>query len=327
MKSILNRLIEYQSLSKAEAKDILIRIGKGEFNEAQIASFISIYMMRSITVDELDGFRLALLELCKPIDFDGIPTTDMCGTGGDGKNTFNISTISSFVVAGAGVKVTKHGNYGVSSHCGSSNVMEYLGYEFTNDQDTLAKQLDESNICILHAPLFHPAMAEVGPIRRMLGMKTFFNMLGPLVNPCLPTHQSVGVFNLELARLYNYLLQGIDKKFSIVHALDGYDEVSLTGDTKVITNEKNTVLSPADFKTSVLKPEDLYGGESVKEAADIFVKILSGEASKEQRSVVLANAGLAISNYKNIPLSQAIDEAGESLDSGTAYQKLKTLIN
>lgn len=326
MKNILNRLISYQSLKKEEAKDILVRIGKGEFNDAQIASFISIYMMRSITVDELDGFRLALLELCKPIDFGGVPSTDMCGTGGDGKNTFNISTISSFVVAGADVKVTKHGNYGVSSHCGSSNVMEHFGYQFTNNQDILAKQLDEANICILHAPLFHPAMAEVGPIRRKLGMKTFFNMLGPLVNPCFPTHQSVGVFNLEIARLYNYLLQKTDKKFNIVHALDGYDEVSLTGDSKVISNHADTVLSPADFQADILKAEDLYGGETVDEAAEIFVKILSGDATKQQRQVVLANAGLAISNYKEVSLSDGIAMAAESLDSGKAHQKLKTLI-
>lgn len=326
MKNILNRLISYQSLSKVEAKDILVRIGKGEFNDAQIASFISIYMMRSITVDELDGFRLALLELCKPIDFGGVPTTDMCGTGGDGKNTFNISTISSFVVAGAGVKVTKHGNYGVSSHCGSSNVMEHLGYKFTNDQDVLSKQLDEANICILHAPLFHPAMAEVGPIRRKLGMKTFFNMLGPLVNPCFPTHQSVGVFNLEIARLYSYLLQKTDKQFNIVHALDGYDEVSLTGDTKLISNTEDTVLCPTDFKADILKAKDLYGGETIQEAADIFVKILSGGATEQQKQVVLANAGLAISNYKVVSLSDGIEMATESLDSGVAYQKLKTLI-
>lgn len=326
MKNILNRLIEYKTLDKQEAYDVLVRIGQGEFNPSQIAAFLSVYMMRTITVEELSGFREALLELCKSIDFGGIQSIDMCGTGGDGKNTFNISTISAFITAGAGVKVTKHGNYGVSSACGSSNVMEFLGYQFTNDQDVLKRQLDEANICILHAPLFHPAMKEVAPIRRELGMKTFFNMLGPLVNPCKPSHQSVGVFNMELARLYKYLLENTTVKYSILHAIDGYDECSLTGDLKVITNSRDEVISAKDLGFEKLKQSDLHGGDSVVEAGKVFRDILSGNYTEAQKNVVLANSAFAISTYKNIDYSEAVDQARESLESGSALDKLNKLL-
>ena len=227
MKEILNRLINQESISSDEAKAVLVNISKGMYNQSQIASFLTIYMMRSITIEELRGFRDALLELCIPVELDGIDTIDLCGTGGDGKDTFNISTLSSFITAGAGVKVTKHGNYGVSSTCGSSNVMENLGIKFTNDINFLRKSIDETNICVLHAPLFHPAMKNVAPIRRELGVKTFFNMLGPMVNPAFPKNQMVGVFNLELLRLYGYLYQETDKYYAIVHTLDGYDPLDI----------------------------------------------------------------------------------------------------
>ena len=326
MKDILNKLIEYKSLDKEEAYKVLLAIGKGEVNHSQIAAFLSVYMMRTITVDELSGFRQALLDLCKKIDFDGIPSIDMCGTGGDGKNTFNISTLSAFVTAGAGVKVTKHGNYGVSSRCGSSNVMEYLGYQFTNDQDVLKRQLEETNICILHAPLFHPAMKEVAPIRRELGMKTFFNMLGPLVNPCKPTHQSVGVFNLELARLYKYLFENSDSKYSIVHALDGYDECSLTGDLKLITNNSDQVISAEGLGFKKVKSEEIYGGKSIEDAGKIFIDILSGNYTEAQKNVVIANSAIAISTYKDITFEEAKEQAKESLESGNALNTLNKLL-
>ena len=212
MKQLLNRLINHESITSEEAKQVLVNISEGKYNQSQIASFLTVFMMRSITLEELQGFRDALLDLCIAVDLKDFNPIDLCGTGGDGKDTFNISTLSSFVTAGAGVNVAKHGNYGVSSACGSSNVMEYLGIKFSNDKDFLKKSIDTTGICVLHAPLFHPAMKNVAPIRRELGVKTFFNMLGPMVNPAFPKNQMVGVFNLELQRLYGYLYQQSDKK-------------------------------------------------------------------------------------------------------------------
>lgn len=235
MKQILSYLLEHKTLSKEEAKSTLLRIGRGEINPGQIAAFMTVYMMRSITVQELEGFRDSMLELCLPIDMKEFDPIDLCGTGGDGKDTFNVSTCASFVVAGAGVKVSKHGNYGVSSSVGSSTIMEHFGYKFTNDKDILRKQMEECGICFMHAPLFHPAMKNVGPIRKELGLKTFFNMLGPMINPAFPKKQMVGVFSLELARLYGYLYQQSKKDFMIVHSLDGYDEISLTCAFKIST--------------------------------------------------------------------------------------------
>src|ERR1051325_10004176 len=235
MKQILNELIDHRSLSRETAHQVLVDLASGKYNQSQTVAFMTIYMMRSITIDELQGFRDAMLELCIPVKFDA-PVMDVCGTGGDGKNTFNISTLSSFVVAAAGQPVAKHGNYGVSSSCGSSNLLEYFGYKFTNDVDELKRCLDRANICFMHAPLFHPAMKNVAPIRKELGVKTFFNMLGPMVNPAFPKKQLVGVFNLELARQYGYLYQQSEKEFLILHSLGGYDEVSLTGPFKYFYN-------------------------------------------------------------------------------------------
>ena len=255
MKEILNRLINQEKITKQEAKNVLVNISNGKYNSSQIASFLTVYMMRSISVDELDGFREALLELCLPIDLSEFNTVDLCGTGGDGKDTFNISTLSSFVTAGAGVKVAKHGNYGVSSSCGSSNVLEFLGLQFTNDEKVLKNTIDKAGICVLHAPLFHPAMKNVAPIRRELGVKTFFNMLGPMVNPSFPQNQMVGVFSLELARLYGYLYQNTDKNYAILHDIAGYDEISLTGNTKVITNNEDKIFTPNDLQVKTLSQE------------------------------------------------------------------------
>ncbi|VAV86359.1 Anthranilate phosphoribosyltransferase [hydrothermal vent metagenome] len=326
MKQLLNRLINHESISSEEAKSVLVNISNGQYNQSQIASFLTIFMMRSITLEELKGFRDALLELCIPIDLKDFDAIDLCGTGGDGKDTFNISTLSSFVTAGAGVKVSKHGNYGVSSACGSSNVMEYLGIKFSNNEDFLKQSIDKAGICVLHAPLFHPAMKNVAPIRRELGVKTFFNMLGPMVNPSFPKNQMVGVFNLELLRLYGYLYQNTDKNYSIVHALDGYDEISLTGKTKVISNHSETMFSPEDLGVSQIEQTAIFGGNSVEDAAKIFMTVISGNGTEAQNNVVCANAGLAIATSKQMEHIKGFELAKESLLSGKAKQSLDKLI-
>lgn len=327
MKAILNRLIQQDTLNKEEAKSILVNISKGEYNSSQIASFLTIFMMRTITIDELSGFKDALLELCIPVPIKEYGAIDLCGTGGDGKDTFNISTLASFITAGAGVHVAKHGNYGVSSSCGSSNVMEFLGIKFTNDINFHKKALDLANICVLHAPLFHPAMKHVAPIRRELGVKTFFNMLGPMVNPSFPKYQMVGVFNLELLRLYSYLYQKTDKKYTIVHALDGYDEISLTGPAKIINNSSELMFKPEDLKLKILKQSEIYGGDSVKSAAKIFTNILNGDGTPAQNSVACTNAALAIATVRDIDIASAYDLAKESLESGQAKHVFKILVN
>ena len=326
MKEILNRLIQQQTLNKNEAREVLKGLATGQYNNSQIASFLTIYLMRSITVEELEGFRDAMLELCIPVDLEGYNAIDVCGTGGDSKNTFNISTISSFIVAGAGVNVAKHGNYGVSSVSGSSNVLESMGCKFSGDKDQMKRSMDEAGICFMHAPLFHPAMKNVGPIRRELGVKTFFNMLGPMVNPSFPPNQLVGVFSLELARLYGYLYQKSDKRFSILHALDGYDEISLTSDFKMISNDSESLISPEDMKMKKLTQSSLYGGETVEDAREIFKNVLMNKGTEPQSSVVLANAGVAISTVKRISVLEGVEFAKESLQSGKALNALKKFL-
>lgn len=326
MKNILNRLIQHEILTKEEAKDVLVNISSGSYNPSQIAAFMTVYMMRSITIEELAGFREALLELCIPVDFSAYNTIDLCGTGGDGKDTFNISTLASFIVAGAGIKVAKHGNYGVSSISGSSNVMEKMGVKFTNDIDFLTKSIEETNIAILHAPLFHPAMKNVGPIRKELGVKTFFNMLGPMVNPSFPKNQMVGVFSLELARMYAYLYQNTATNYSILHGLGGFDEVSLTDEVKIISNTSEQILKPSDFKLPECKLETIKGGITVDESAKIFFDVISGKGTKAQNNVVCANAAIAIQTVEKSSYEEALSKAQESLASGKALEKLKKLI-
>lgn len=327
MKKILGHLFENKSFSREEAKQILISITQGEFNSSQIASFITAYAMRNITVDELQGFRDAMLDLCLQINFQGYDLIDLCGTGGDGKDTFNISTLASFVVAGAGHKVAKHGNYGVSSGCGSSNVMEYLGYTFTNDEATLKRNLDDAGICFLHAPLFNPAMKIVAPIRKDLGVKTFFNMLGPMVNPSHPKYQMVGVFSLELARLYNYLYQDTDKKYTIVHALEGYDEISLTCDVKTFSNKGESILTLNEMGFQKVDQNAIKGGDTVASSAKIFTNVLNGTATEVQNSVVLCNAALAIKTIKqSASFADCFYEAEESLLSKKALTSFKKLV-
>ncbi|SES31317.1 anthranilate phosphoribosyltransferase [Pedobacter rhizosphaerae] len=327
MKRILNHLFENKTFSRAEAKNILISITQGEFNSSQIAAFITAYAMRNITVDELQGFRDAMLDICVKTDLGDYELIDLCGTGGDGKDTFNISTLSSFVVAGAGHQVAKHGNYGVSSGCGSSNVMEYLGYTFTNDQDTLKRNLDSAGICFLHAPLFNPAMKIVAPIRKELGVKTFFNMLGPMVNPGHPKYQMVGVFSLELARLYAYLYQETDKNYTIVHALEGYDEVSLTCDVKTFTNKGEYILTLNDMGFEKVSTNDIKGGDTVESSAKIFMDVLNGTATDVQNNVVLCNSALAIKTIKpEASFADCYYEAEESLTSKRALDSFKQLL-
>ncbi|PZX65698.1 anthranilate phosphoribosyltransferase [Hydrotalea sandarakina] len=327
MKKILQYLFEYKTLSREQAKEVLINISKGQYNEYEIASFVTVYLMRTITIQELQGFGDALMELCVQLPFESYQTLDIVGTGGDGKNTFNISTISCFIAAGAGQKVAKHGNYGATSISGASNVMEQLGYKFKNNADALQKELDEVNICFLHAPLFHPALKTVAPLRKSIGVRTFFNMLGPMVNPASPAYQLVGVYNLEMARIYNYLLQQTNKSFTIIHALDGYDEISLTGDTKVITNSGEQILTPLQLGKRLVQPQDIYGGHSVEEAAKIFLSILKGEGTWAQNAVVLANAAMALYATKNFTdYESAYAAAVESLESGKAYNTLQQLI-
>lgn len=325
MKNILNRLFLHDTLTREEAKNVLSNIALGEYNSSQIASFVTVYLMRAITIQELEGFREALLELCIPIDFSAYNTIDLCGTGGDSKDTFNISTLASFVTAGAGIMVAKHGNYGVSSISGSSNVMETLGIKFSNNVDYLKKCIEKTNIAVLHAPLFHAAMKQVAPIRKELGVKTFFNMLGPMVNPSFPKNQMVGVFNLELARMYAYLYQNTTTNYTILHGLDGYDEISLTNDTKVISRKMEQIIKSEDFKVSPIKEEDIVGGKTIEASAEIFMKILSGKGTSAQNNVVCANAGLAIATVKNSSVLEGFELAKESLLSGKALEKLQQL--
>jgi anthranilate phosphoribosyltransferase len=327
MKAILNHLFENKTFTHAQSKEILINIAQGKYNNSQIAAFMTAYCMRSITVDELEGFRDAMLELCLNVDLENGELVDLCGTGGDGKDTFNISTLASFVVAGAGYKVAKHGNYGVSSGCGSSNVMEFLGYQFTNDTDKLRSSIDKSNICFLHAPLFHPAMKTVAPIRRELGVKTFFNMLGPMVNPAKPKNQLVGVFSLELARVYAYLYQKSTVKYTILNALEGYDEVSLTCDFKTFSADGERINSIESLGFERLNPAEITGGETVAESAKIFMDVLNVESTMAQSNVVLCNAALAIKTIcPEKSFADSFYEAEEALLTKKALNSFKLLL-
>lgn len=326
MKEILNELINHQSLNKETARQVLVDIASAKYNASQVSAFMTVYMMRTVTVDELQGFRDAMLELCVPARFDA-PVMDVCGTGGDGKNTFNISTLSSFVVAAAGQPVAKHGNYGVSSISGSSNILEYFKYPFTNQVDDLKRSLDRANICFMHAPLFHPAMKNVAPIRKELGVKTFFNMLGPMVNPAFPTRQLVGVFSLELARQYGYLYQQTEKNYLILHAIDGYDEVSLTGAVKYYANQGEYLVEPKDMGLRKWRSGDIRGGTTVEESARIFLSILEGKGTEAQNQVVAANAGMALhAANPNLNIAEAVAMALEVLLRGDAYQAFKRLM-
>ena len=327
MKDILNQLIEHKTLSQQQAKEVLKNLAKGSYPSSQVAAFMTVFLMRSITVEELRGFREAMLELCVPVDLSEYDAMDLCGTGGDGKDTFNISTLSSFIVAGAGQAVAKHGNTGVSSICGSSNLLSHFGYEFSSNPDQLRRSLDQVGLCFLHAPLFHPAMKSVAPIRKELGVKTFFNMLGPMVNPSFPRKQLVGVFSLELARLYGYLYQETEGRFAILHALDGYDEISLTGPFKMITNTGEKLYHPQSLGLDQLSPDSILGGTSIGESARIFEDVLRGKGTAAQNQVVVANAAAAlVTAREGLGFEEAIALANETLLTGKALRVFTGLI-
>jgi anthranilate phosphoribosyltransferase len=327
MKKILNKLFEHKTLTQAEARSVMLEIAKGVYNETELAAFVTVFLMRSITIDELSGFREALLEMCLPVNIENENIMDIVGTGGDGKNTFNISTLSCFIVAGAGYKVAKHGNYGVSSVSGSSNVMEALGYKFSADSAKLEKEISETGICFLHAPLFHPALKTVAGVRRSMGLRTFFNLLGPLVNPARPQHQVIGVYSPEIARYYHYLLQQSNTNYCIIHTMDGYDEISLTDDAKIIDRKGERIMSPEALGKRTVFADDLSGGNSPEEAARLFMKILKAKGSWAQNAVVLANAAIAIQCIgRKVNYEDAYNEAIESFESGKAIQVFEQLM-
>ncbi len=327
MKEVLQYLFEYKTLSRKRACDVLVEISEGRYSDAEIASFVTVFLMRSITIEEMTGFRDALIKLCHHVDLEGADAIDIVGTGGDGKNTFNISTLSCFVVAGTGQKVAKHGNYGATSVSGSSNVMENLGYKFSNDNAKLINEIEKANICFFHAPLFHPALKTVAPVRKNLGIRTFFNMLGPLVNPCASINRMIGVFNLEIARLYRYILENEPYQFSIIHSLDGYDEISLTADTRVITKEGEKTYDAIYLGKRSASPADLHGGQTASESAKLFHRILRGEGTWAQHAVVLANAALALQTASGNDYDSCYNAALESFESGKALEKFNLLMS
>lgn len=328
MKAFLTKLSEYKYLPRDQARQAVVEIAEGRYSGNEIAAFLMAFIMRQVSQDELSGFRDALLDLCVKTDLGTRDTIDIVGTGGDEKNTFNISTLASFVVAGAGEKVAKHGNYGVSSASGASNVLELLGYRFTNDHEKLRAMLDQAGICFLHAPLFHPAMKNVAPVRRSMKMKTFFNMLGPMVNPSFPNNQMLGVYSMELARMYAYIYQESDTNFAIIHSLDGYDEISLTGPFKLIDKEGEKVVQPGDIGFERVRPEEIHGGKDPDEAAKIFTQILDGKGSRAQNDVVVCNAAHALKLVRgNDSFGQCTEAARESLMGGKAKQALEMMIN
>ncbi len=326
MKEILQYLFNHHTLSKSEAKAIMIEIAQNKFNATEVTAFISVFLMRNITLKELEGFREALLQMAVPVTLDTSDAIDIVGTGGDGKNTINISTLASFVVAGAGQKVTKHGNYGASTTTGASNVLEELGYEFKNDSARLQEDLEKANICFLHAPYFHPALQSVGLLRKSLGLRTFFNLLGPLVNPAKPQYSMIGIYNLEIARIYQYLLQKDSKEFILVHGMDGYDEISLTQDSKIITKNGEEIYSAEDLGFESVTAESIQAGKTTQETAQIFRNVLNGKGTESQNSVVLANASVALYHtHKFGNYDDCLLLAQESLFGGKALKCLEAI--
>ena len=328
MKQLLIKLIECQKLSFAESKSLMYGIAQNEVNDAQIAAILTAFLIRPISIEELRGFREALIELAIRVSLNDGYGIDLCGTGGDGKNTFNISTLSSFVVAASGYPVIKHGNYGATSLSGSSNIMEYLGYKFSNKEDKLQEELSKTGICFLHAPLFHPALKVVGPVRKQLGIKSFFNMLGPLVNPANPHYQLTGVYSSEVGRVYSYFLQAENKKFTVLHSLDGYDEVSLTSPVKLFTNKGETLINFEEKGFKKVNPKSISGGLTMDESAKIFLGVLKNMSTPEQHSVIVANSALAICCIdESKTLDDGLRISEETLISGKAFRLFKKLIN
>ncbi len=328
MKDLLNYMYSHGKLSYAQAKEVLLEITEEKYDPMQVSSFLTVFNMRPIIAEELDGFRAALMEKCIRVNLENVDCLDIVGTGGDSKDTFNISTLSAVVMAGAGVKVAKHGNNSVSSKCGSSNVLKYLGYTFSKDEDDIKRHIDKHNLCFFHAPYFHPVMKSVVPIRKALKVKTFFNMLGPLVNPAQPTYSFLGVYNSSIGRLYQTILKKQNRKFAVVYNLDGYDEISLTDHFSIRTQTTTTTIGPEDLLLPKYKASDLWGGDSIADSAKIFMNVLNNTSTTAQKDVVLANAGFGIQMYKgNINLQEAIDIARESIESGSALTNFKNLVN
>lgn len=327
MKTILTRLFNHEELTAEESRQILLNISRGMYPEAQIAALLTVFQMRGITVDELTGFREALMETRVPIDFAPYRPIDIVGTGGDGKNTFNISTCACFVVAGAGYKVAKHGNYAATSTSGASNVIEHHGVRFTADSNLLRRSMEACNFAYLHAPLFAHGMKAVAPVRKMLQIPTCFNLLGPLVNPCRPAYQLLGVANLNQMRLYSSVYEKLGIGYGIVNSIDGYDEISLTGNFKVKTNTMEKIFRPADLGLPTIRPEELYGGATPDEAAEIFDSVLENRSTESRKNVVLANAAFAIKVIeRDKDIAECLAIARESLESGRALTCLKTYV-
>ncbi len=327
MKKLLDRLFTGATLTSIEAQQTLTRITSGEVPEAQVAALLAVYRMRPITTDELLGFRQSLIEAALPIDLSAYNAIDVVGTGGDGKNTFNISTCACFVIAGAGYHVAKHGNFGASSVSGASTVLQQHGVKFTNDESRLRQSIEQSGVAYLHAPLFHPALGAVGGLRRTLGFKTFFNLLGPLVNPCRPAAQLLGVADLIQLRLYREVLARIGKPFCVVTSLDGYDEISLTHDFKVATRDGENLLRPDEIGFTRSEVSMLSGGTTAEDAAGIFDRVLNGTATSSQTNTVMANAAFGIrllAPQKSLP--ECLDEARQSLKSGAAKQHFEKFL-
>lgn len=328
MKQTLYRLFEHQNLTQSEAQQLLHKIAAGEFNDTQIGALITVFQMRNISIEELTGFRDGLLELRTDIDLADYRPVDIVGTGGDGKDTFNVSTCASFVVAAAGYPVVKHGNYGASSVSGASNVMEHFGVKFTSDNNCLRRSVEGCGMAYLHAPQFNPALKAVAEARKQLGVRSFFNMLGPLVNPATPSYSLLGVYNLALLRLYSYTYQQLDTRFAVVHSLDGYDEISLTSDFKVVTPYNEKIYSPESLGFGRIAQSEIYGGDSVASAADIFLKVLKGTATSAQSDCVIANAAFAIRVIcSERTIEDCIALAREAIKSGAAISIFKKFIN
>lgn len=328
MKETLEFLYQGGTLNRDEAKEVLVKIGNNSYSEIEISSFLTVYLMREIMPAELAGFSDALLQLCLPVDLGDYPTIDVCGTGGDSKNTFNISTISAFILAGAGIRVSKHGNYGVSSPVGSSNILEHFGYRFSNDTRRLYREVEKAGITYMHAPLFHPAMKYVAPVRKALRTKTFFNMLGPMINPARPAYQLVGVYSPPVQQLYSQVYRESGKQYMILHGLDGYDEISLTGKVHLIGNEYEETMESSDFGMERVTPADLYGGNTTAEAASIFMNVLKNESTVAQKNVILANTAAAIRCVNNhLSWPDCVATARESLESGRALDSFNRLIS
>lgn len=325
---IFNQLMNHEQLTREQTRDLIIAITRNELNDAEIAALLTALQMRGISVDELLGFRDGILQTGVAVPLDCDRYIDVVGTGGDRKNTFNISTTSCFVIAGAGYKVAKHGNYAATSVSGASNVIKQHGVVFTADLDKLNKSINECGIVYLHAQLFAKAMKFVGPIRKSLPFPTFFNLLGPIINPSKPQCQLLGTANLDQMRLYNNVYQKMGIDYGIVNSMDGYDEISLTGDFKVTTNNYERVFHVKDLGFEPAKPEELVAGATEEEAAKIFDSVLDNTCLPAQKNIVIANAafGIQVLEKGKKSIEECMDIARESIDSGSAKRTFKKFV-